>query len=81
MPNYGTDGHASQYNIKPDFIAVSCTQKKELISQDEINTCVGSSRFSMCINGFSLEAFQDTCLESLLINNHLTASKTLKSKL
>ena len=53
MPNDGTEGHASQYFIESDFIAVSSTQKIALLSQDEINRCVGSSSFSVCINGFS----------------------------
>ena len=80
MPNDGTDGHASQYAIESDFIAVSSTQKIALLSQDEINRCVGSSSFSVCINGFSLETAQDTCLRSLLINNHLTALQKCEIK-
>ena len=80
MPNDGTDGHASQYAIESDFIAVSSTQKIALLSQDEINRCVGSSSFSVCINGFSLETAQDTCLGSLLINNHLTALQKCEIK-
>ena len=80
MPNDGTDGHASQYIIESDFIAVSSTQKIALLSQDEINRCVGSSTFSVCINGFSLQTAQDTCLGSLLINNHLTAPQKCKIK-
>ena len=80
MPNDGTDGHASQYIIESDFIAVSSTQKIALLSQDEINRCVGSSSFSVCINGFSLETAQDTCLGSLLINNYLTALQKCEIK-
>ena len=73
MPNDGTDGHASQYIIEPDFIAISSTQKIALLSQDKINRCVVLSSFSVSINGFSLKTAQNTCLGSLLINNHLTA--------
>ena len=80
MPNDGTDGHASLYAIEADFIAVSSTQKIALLSQDEINRCVGSSSLSVCINGFSLETAQDTCLGSLLINNHLTALQKCEIK-
>ena len=54
MPIDGTDGHASQYAIESDFIAVSFTQKIALLSQDDIKRGVGSSSFSVCINGFSL---------------------------
>ena len=46
MPNNGRDGHASQYIVESDFIAVSSTHKIALLSQDEINRCVGSSSFS-----------------------------------
>ena len=80
MPNEGTDGHASQYIIESDFISVSSTQKIALLSQGEINRCVGSSSFSVCINGFSLETAQDTCLGSLLINNRLNALQKCKIK-
>ena len=80
MPNDGTDGDASQYIIESNFIAASSTQKIALLSQDEINGWVGSSSFSVCINFFSLETAQDTCLVSLLINNHLTALQKCKIK-
>ena len=80
VPNDGTDGHASQYAIESDFIAVSSTQKIALLSQDEINRCVGSSSFSVCIDGFSLETAQDTCLGSLLNNNQLTALQKCEIK-
>ena len=80
MPNDGTDGRASQYANESDFIAVSSPQKIASLSQDEINRCVGSRSFSVCINGFSLETAQDTCLGSLLINNHLTALQKCEIK-
>ena len=65
MPNDETDGHASHISLNPFFIAIFSTQKISLLSQDEINRCVGSSSFSVCINGFSLETAQDTCVGSL----------------
>ena len=80
MPYDGTDGHASQYAIESDFIAVSSTQKIALLSKDEINRCVGSSSFSVCVNAFSLEIAQHTCLGPLLINNHLTALQECEIK-
>ena len=81
MPNDGTDGHASQYIIESDFLSFAVSsQKIALLSQDEINRCVGSSCFSVCINRFSLETAQDTCLGSLLINNHLTALQKCEIK-
>ena len=74
MHNEGTDGYSSQYAIESDIIAIAeSTHKIALLSQDEINRCVGSSSFSVCINGFSLETAHDTCLGSLLIGNHFIA--------
>ena len=80
IPNDGTDSHASQKIIESNFIAVSSTQKIALLSQDEINQCVGSSSFSVCMNSFSLETAQNTCLGSLLINNHLIALQKCEIK-
>ena len=80
MPDDGTDGHASQYITESDFKAVSPTQKIAILSQDEINRCVGSSSFSVCINGFFLETSPETCLGSLLINNHLIALQKCEIK-
>ena len=74
MPNEGTDGYASQYAMDSDFIAIAeSTHKIDLLSQDEIDRCVGTISFSVCINGFSLEAAKDTCLGSLLIGNNFIA--------
>ena len=53
MPNKRTDGYASQYAIELDFIAIAeSTYKIALLSQDEIDNCVRSSSFSVCINDF-----------------------------
>ena len=76
MPNEGTDGYSSQYAIESDFIAIAeSTHKIAFLSHDEIDRCVGSSSFSVCINGFSLETAHDTCLGSLLIGNHSIVSQ------
>ena len=70
MPNEGTDGYSAQYAVELDLIAIAeSTHKIALLSQDEINRCVGSSSFSVCINGFSLDTAHDLCLGSLLIDN------------
>ena len=74
MHNEGTDGYSSQYAIESDFIAIAeSTHKIALLPEDEINRCVESSSFSVCINGFSLETAHDTCLGSLLIGNQFIA--------
>ena len=74
MPIKGTDGYASPYAIESDFIAIAeSTHKIALLSQDEIGRCVGSSSFSVCINGFSPETTHETCLGLLLIGNHFIA--------
>ena len=44
-----------------------------LLSQPQIDNCVGSSSFSVCINGFSLETAENTCLGSPLIGNQFSA--------
>ena len=81
MPNGGTNGYASQYAIESDFFAIAeSTHKIALLSQDEIDRCVGSSSFSVCINGFSLESAHDTCLGSLLIGNHFIALQKCDTK-
>ena len=78
MTNDVTNGHASQYVIESDFIAVSCTQKIALLSKDVIKSCVRSSSFFVCANGFSLE--RATCLGSLSINYLLTALQKCEIK-
>ena len=74
MPNEGTDRYASQYAIQSDFIAIAeSAHKIAFLAHDEIVRCIGSSSFSVCIKGFSLETAHDTCLGSLLIGNHFIA--------
>ena len=43
-----------------------------LVSQTEIDACIGSSSFSVCTNGFSLETAEDTCSGALLFGNQFT---------
>ena len=74
MPNGGSDGYAPQYDLESDYIAIAETNNRiALLSQPEIDNCVGSSSFSVCINSFSLETADDTCLGSLLIGNQFSA--------
>ena len=74
MPNGGEDGYASQYELESNYIAIAeSTNRIALLSQPQIENCVGSSSFSVCINGFSLETAENTCLGSLLIGNQFSA--------
>ena len=74
MPNEGEDGYASQYELESIYIAIAeSTNRIALLSLSQIDNCVGSSSFSLCINGFSLETAENTCLGSLLIGNQSSA--------
>ena len=74
MPTNDTDGYASQYKTEADYIAIAeSTRRIALLSQPEIDSCIGSSSFSVCTNGFSLETAEDTCLGALLIGNQFAA--------
>ena len=56
IPNGGSDGYASQYDLESEYIPIAETNNRTaLLSQPEIDNCVGSSSFSVCINGFSLK--------------------------
>ena len=66
MPTNDSDGYASQYETEADYIAVAeSTRRIALLSRHEIDLCIGSSSFSVCTNGFSLETAEDTCLGAL----------------
>ena len=56
----GIDSYASHYVIESDFLTGFCTQET-LLSQEIINSFVGTSSFSVCMKGFSLETAQNTC--------------------
>ena len=74
MPTNDTDGYASQYETEADYIAIAeSTRRIALLSQPEIDSCIGSSSFSVCTNGFPLETAGDTCLGALLIGNQFAA--------
>ena len=74
MPTNDTDGYASQYETEADYIAIAeSTRRIALLSQLEIDSCIGSSSFSVCTNGFSLETAEDTCIGALLIGNQFAA--------
>ena len=74
MPKGGEDGYAFQYQLESVFIAIAeSTKRLALLSHSQIDKCVGSSSFSVCINGFSLETAEKTCLDSLLIGNQISA--------
>ena len=74
MPNGGEDGYASQYELESNYIAIAeSTNRIALLSQPQIDNCVGSSSFSVRINKFSLETAENTCLGSLLIGNQFSA--------
>ena len=74
MPNGGEDGYASQYEMESNYIAIAeSTNRIALLSQQQIDNCLGSSSFPVCINGFSLETAENTCLGSLLIGNQFSA--------
>ena len=76
MPTKDADGHASQYETEADYIAIAeSTRRIALLSQNEIDSCIGSSSFSVCTNGFSLETAEDTCLGALLIGNQFAAQQ------
>ena len=73
MPTNDSDGYASQYETEADYIAVAeSTRRFTLLSQHEIDFCIGSS-ISVCTNGFSLETAEDTCLGALLLGNQFAA--------
>ena len=74
MPNGGEDGYASQYELESIYIAIAeSTNRIALLSQPQIDNYVGSFTFSVCINVFSLETAENTCLGSLLIGNQFSA--------
>ena len=60
--------------MESNYIAIAeSTNRIALLSQPQIDNCVGSSSFSVSINGFSLETAENTCLGSLLIDNQFSA--------
>ena len=68
------DGYASQYETEVDYIAIAeSTRGIALLSQPEIDSCFGSSSFSVCTNGFFLGTGEDTCFGALLIGNQFAA--------
>ena len=68
MPTNDTDGYASQCETEADYIAIAeSTRQIALLSQPEIDLCIGSSSFSVCTNGFYLQRAEETCLGTLLI--------------
>ena len=74
MPTNDTNGYASQYETEAEYVAIAeSTRRIALLSQPEIDACIGSSSFSVCTNGFSLETAEDTCLGALLIGNQFAA--------
>ena len=67
-------GYHSQYYLESNYYAIAeSTYRIALLSQPQIDNCVGFSSFSVCINGFSLETAENTCLGSLLIGNQFSA--------
>ena len=79
MPNVGEDGYASQYELESNYIAIAeSTNRIALLSQPQIDNLVGSSSFSVCINGFSLETTENACLGSLLIGIQFSALQNCK---
>ena len=74
IPNRGEDVYASQFELESNYIAIAeSTNRIALLSQSQIDNCVGSSSFSECIDGFSLETAENTCLGSILIGNQFSA--------
>ena len=74
MPTYDTNGYASQYEREAKYVAVAeSTRRIALLSQSEKDACIGSNSFSVCTNGFSLEAAEDTCFGALLNGNQFAA--------
>ena len=68
MPNGDEDGYTSQYELASNYIAIAeSTNRIALLSQPQIDNCVGSSSFSVCINGFSLEPQKIRVLVHLLV--------------
>ena len=74
MPTNDTNGCTSEYETEADYIAiVESTRRNAILSQHEIDSCIGSSSFSVCTNGFSLETADDKFLGALLIGNQFAA--------
>ena len=74
MPNGGQDGCASQYQFESNYIVIAeYTTRIALLLQTQIDNCLRSISFFVCINGFSLETAEITCLGSLLIGSQLSA--------
>ena len=74
MPTNDTNGYASQYETEAEYFAIAESARRiALLSEPEIDACIGSSSFSLCTNGFSLGTAKDTCLGALLIGNQFAA--------
>ena len=74
MPG-GKDVYASQRELESNYIAIAESTNRIallLTAWQHHHNCVGSSSFSLCINEFSLETAENTCLSSILIGNQFS---------
>ena len=75
-----SDGYASQYETEADYIAVAESIRRiALLSQHEVDLCIGSSSFSVCTNGFSLDTAESRVWEHSYFETSLLLFKTVTS--
>ena len=80
IPTKNSDGYASQYETEADYIAVAESIRRiALLSQHEVDLCIGSSSFSVCTNGFSLDTAESRVWEHSYFETSLLLFKTVTS--
>ena len=75
------DVEAIQWEIESEYLAVSEDGRETaLISRNQLDMCIGSSRYSICHEGLATEGVQSSCLSLLFFGNLVQAMKVCDVK-
>ena len=75
------DVEAVQWEIESEYLAVSEDGRETaLISRNQLDMCIGSSRYSICHEGLATEGVQSSCLSLLFFGNLVQAMKVCDVK-
>ena len=70
------DVEAIQWEIESEYMAVSEDGRElALISRNQLDMCIGSSRYSICHEGLATEGVQPSCVSLLFFGNLVQAMK------
>ena len=75
------DVEAVQWEIESEYLEVSeDSRETSLISRNQLDMCIGSSRYSICLEGLAREGVQSSCLSLLFFGNLVQAMKVCDVK-